>query len=143
MWYKYKLHKSSYFRSVNKHGHHRQFLFLIGWFLKNLLLLNRFAKWTETWWEAPMEGSVLCFLIVEWKVSNTGSAHWASSFRCSINWDWICYKRRYKGWWGNTLEGPQFNMASYWQTCKTTYRLCLNTQCLHIFYVNVPRTVSW
>ena len=23
-------------RSVNKHGHHRQFLFLIGWFLKNL-----------------------------------------------------------------------------------------------------------
>jgi hypothetical protein len=31
-------------RSVNKHGHHRQFLFLIGWFL----LWNRFAKWTET-----------------------------------------------------------------------------------------------
>jgi hypothetical protein len=30
-------------RSVNKHGHHRQFLFLIGWFLKNLLW-NRFAK---------------------------------------------------------------------------------------------------
>ena len=25
-------------RSVNKHGRHRQFLFLIGWFLKNLLL---------------------------------------------------------------------------------------------------------
>ena len=24
-------------RSVNKHGHHRQFLFLIGWFLKNVL----------------------------------------------------------------------------------------------------------
>ena len=22
------------FRSINKHGHHRQFLFLIGWFLK-------------------------------------------------------------------------------------------------------------
>jgi hypothetical protein len=29
-------------RSVNKHGHHRQFLFLIGWFLKkNLLLWNK------------------------------------------------------------------------------------------------------
>jgi hypothetical protein len=25
-------------RSVNKHGHHRQFLFLIGQYLKNLLL---------------------------------------------------------------------------------------------------------
>jgi hypothetical protein len=36
-------------RSVNKHGCHRQFLFLIGWFLKNLLLWNRLAKWTETW----------------------------------------------------------------------------------------------
>jgi hypothetical protein len=35
-------------RSVNKHGRHRQFLFLIGWFLKNLLLWNRFAVWTET-----------------------------------------------------------------------------------------------
>ena len=29
--------------------HHRQFLFLIGWFLKNLLLWNCLAKWTETW----------------------------------------------------------------------------------------------
>jgi hypothetical protein len=32
------------FRSVNKHGRHRQFLFLIGWFLKNLLLCNRLAE---------------------------------------------------------------------------------------------------
>jgi hypothetical protein len=29
-------------RSINKHGRHRPFLFLIGWFLKNLLLWNRF-----------------------------------------------------------------------------------------------------
>jgi hypothetical protein len=35
-------------RDVNKHGRHRQFLFLNGWFLKNLLW-NRFAKWNETW----------------------------------------------------------------------------------------------
>ena len=28
-------------RSVNKHGHHRQFLFLIGWFLKPLGQMNR------------------------------------------------------------------------------------------------------
>ena len=35
-------------RSVDKHGHHRQFLFLIGWFLKSLLLWNRVvAKWTD------------------------------------------------------------------------------------------------
>jgi hypothetical protein len=46
------------------------------------------AKWTETWWEAPMEGSVLSFLKAEWKVSDTGSAHWASSlidkYKCMI-----------------------------------------------------------
>ena len=29
-------------RSVNKYGHHRQFLFLIAWVLKNLLLWNCF-----------------------------------------------------------------------------------------------------
>ena len=32
-------------------------------------------NWTKTWWEAPMEGSVLSFLKAEWKVSDTGSAH--------------------------------------------------------------------
>ena len=43
------------------------------------------AKWTETWWEAHMEGSELSFLKAEWKVSGTGSAHWASSLTtCSI-----------------------------------------------------------
>jgi hypothetical protein len=36
-------------RSVSKHGHHMQFLFLIGRFLKNLLLWNFLAKWTKTW----------------------------------------------------------------------------------------------
>ena len=36
-------------------------------------------KWTEIWWEAPMEGSVLSFLKAEWKVSDTDSVHWASS----------------------------------------------------------------
>jgi hypothetical protein len=48
--------------------------------MQNLQLWNRLAKWTETWWEAPMEGSVLSFLKAEWKVSDTDSAHWASSF---------------------------------------------------------------
>ena len=32
-------------------------------------------KWTESWWEAPMEGYVLSFLKIELKVSDTGSAH--------------------------------------------------------------------
>jgi hypothetical protein len=47
---------------------------------KKLLLCNCSAKWIETWWEAPIESSVLRFLKAEWKVSDTGSAHWASSF---------------------------------------------------------------
>ena len=37
-------------------------------------------EWTEILCEAPMEGSVLSFLKAEWKVSDTGSAHWAPSF---------------------------------------------------------------
>jgi hypothetical protein len=35
-------------KSIYKHGCHRPFLFLIGWFLKNLLW-NHLAKWIETW----------------------------------------------------------------------------------------------
>ena len=34
--------------SLSKHGQHMQFLFLIGWFLKNILLWNCLAIWTET-----------------------------------------------------------------------------------------------
>ena len=30
-------------------------------------------------WEAPREGTVLSLLNAEWKVSDTGSSHWASS----------------------------------------------------------------
>ena len=75
-------------RFVNKHGRHRQFLFLIGQFLKifsfektwpnepklgrnvsdwpiskNLLLWNRLDKWNKTWLETYMEGplSILVF----------------------------------------------------------------------------------
>ena len=36
-------------RSINKHCRHSQFLFLIGWFLKNLLVWNCLAKWSEAW----------------------------------------------------------------------------------------------
>jgi hypothetical protein len=66
-------------RSVNKHGHHRQFLFLIGRYLKSLLW-NCLAKWSIYMY---VEGSVLSFLKAEWKVSDTGSAHWASSLLLS------------------------------------------------------------
>ena len=56
------------FRSVNKHGCHRKFLFLIGWFLKNLLLWNHFAKWNERWATQPQPTEPLvlfcfCFYI--------------------------------------------------------------------------------
>jgi hypothetical protein len=35
-----------------------------------------------------MEGSVLNFLKAEWKVNDTGSAHWASSFRYALRY-WL------------------------------------------------------
>jgi hypothetical protein len=42
-------------------------------------------KWTDIWWETPMEGSVSSFLKAEWKVSDTGSAQcWASSSSSQI-----------------------------------------------------------
>ena len=48
---------------VNKHGCHRQFLFMIGRSLKNLLLWNPLAKWTKAWLKASMEG-LLCSLLI-------------------------------------------------------------------------------
>jgi hypothetical protein len=70
------------FRSVDKHGRHRKFLFLIGRFLTIFFSeTNCLAKWAELWWEAPIEGSVcISFLKAEWKVNDIGSDHWASIF---------------------------------------------------------------
>ena len=48
-------------------------------FLK-ILLWNCLAKWSIYMY---VEGSVLSFLKAEWKVSDTGSAHWASSLLLS------------------------------------------------------------
>jgi hypothetical protein len=39
------------------------------WSISKNLLWNCLAKWTETWWEAHMEDSVLSFLKAEWKVN--------------------------------------------------------------------------
>jgi hypothetical protein len=54
-----------YFRSVNKHGHHRQFLFLIGWFIKKSSSLkpldqmsinkNKKSTLTLTHWTQKLE----------------------------------------------------------------------------------------
>jgi hypothetical protein len=50
-------------RSVKKHGHHRQFLFLICWFLKYLLLWNRLAKMNRNLVEGIYE---VCFKLADW-----------------------------------------------------------------------------
>ena len=39
------------------------FLFLIGWFVKNILLWHRFLKWTEIWSKASLEGPLERLLI--------------------------------------------------------------------------------
>jgi hypothetical protein len=50
-----------------------------------------FVNRSETWWEARMEGSVLSFLKAEWKVSDTDSAHWASSLGSYANTGSVFY----------------------------------------------------
>jgi hypothetical protein len=71
------------------------------------LLWNCFAKWIEIWWEAPMEGFVfvLSFLKAERKVSDTGSAHWASSFCSALDMQFIFLH--------HTEEINHFLIASY------------------------------
>jgi hypothetical protein len=39
-----------------------------GWLVSKNLPWDCLAKWTKTWWEAPMEDSILSFLKAEWKV---------------------------------------------------------------------------
>ena len=64
-------------RSVNKHDHHRQFLFLIGRFLKNLLWRNCLSQMN---WN--LVGSIymygrFCIKFPESRMK--GERHWASS----------------------------------------------------------------
>jgi hypothetical protein len=74
-------------RSVNKHCHHRQFLFLIGWYLKKSSPLKLPSQMNRN-----LVGSIymygrLCIKFPQsrMKVSDTGSAHWASgsSMKCT------------------------------------------------------------
>ena len=58
-----------------------QAILVLDWSMSKIFFSETaMPKWTELWLEAPMEGSVLSLLKAEWKVSDTGSAHWASSY---------------------------------------------------------------
>jgi hypothetical protein len=66
------------FWSVNKHGRHRQFLFLIGRFLKQHFLWNRLVKWYETWKDLyrdcsfrfdPLTWPPQAILVSDWTIS--------------------------------------------------------------------------
>ena len=81
--------------SVNKHGHHRKFLFLIGRYLK-ILLWNCLAKMNRNLvgsiYMYRTEGCVLSFLKADWKVCDTGSTHWASSLLLIfLLYSWLDY----------------------------------------------------
>jgi hypothetical protein len=53
-----------------------------------------------------MEGSVLSFLKAEWKVSDTGSAHWASSLV-----DFFMSMFFFKCQWFRSVEGFQYFLS--------------------------------
>ena len=114
-------------RSVYKYGHHRQFLFLIGRYLKKSSPLklpsqmNRNLVGTST----CMEGCVLSFLKAEWKVSDTGSAHWASSLFIPDAFFYICLKNR-RIW-------PDF--CVYIFRCKTAQHTFLCCVCKNMVLV--------
>ena len=61
-------------RSVNKHGHHRQFLFLIGWFLKDLPLETAFPNEPKLGRIhcTSMEGPLLRLLISSQSINKYG-----------------------------------------------------------------------
>ena len=89
-------------RSVNKHGSHRQFLFVVGWFLK--IFSSETASPNEMSPTPQSQSCPKCFFFnfdhntpkiiphrlvipdllnlkkIKWQVSNTDSAHWTSSY---------------------------------------------------------------
>jgi hypothetical protein len=83
---------------------------------QNLTDQSAMPKWTELWWEAPMEGSVLNFLKAEWKVSDTGSAHWSSS---PVD---ICIKLRIVNFWNRLISNEKKRDCTL---CKIMFNLSI------------------
>jgi hypothetical protein len=79
---------------------------------------------SSIWWEAPMEGSVLSFLKAEWKVSDTGSAHWASSFNSQL-FPILVYWRR--TWFSPGTQVSSTNKTDRHDITEILLKMALNT----------------
>ena len=101
-------------RSDYKYGSNEQFLFLIGLYVKNLLLWNHLATWNQTIQEASMGGSLQSFLISTWS-DNKHGGH--GQFLFLIGW----YFKNLLQWnhlakWNQTtgsIYGRSFTKISY------------------------------
>ena len=73
----------------NKNDCHGQFLILIGWVFKNLLLWNRLAKWNQTLQEASMGCSFIKFVhFSPDRTTNMAAMAWAI-----LNSDWPTFQK--------------------------------------------------
>ena len=70
-------------RSVNRHGCHRRFLFLIGWFLKKSSPLKILCLMNRKLYEASMEGPLWSLLNPSRSVNKHGHHRW---FLFLIGW---------------------------------------------------------
>jgi hypothetical protein len=61
---------SNLYRGPSKDASYQ--VFLIGWFLKNLLLWKCLDKWTEIWWEASMAGPLWILLNLSRSINKHG-----------------------------------------------------------------------
>ena len=121
-------------RSISKHGHHMQFLFLIGRFLKKSSPLKLLSHMNRNlvgsiYICTCMKGSVLSFLKAEWKVSDTGSAHWASSLDSLWNFLPVFFKQfwpssNYDFWDISGHNKLNDNLLAHWWMQATVITLC-------------------
>jgi hypothetical protein len=115
------------FRGKAVYGCHRQFFFVkIGRFLKIFFSEIALPKWTDIWWEAPMEGSVL-------------------SFHKKLRWwaAWTPPKNR--GWTQMFTKGKQFLLLirqppcySYIQSSPVKVLAVIEDINIHVHYVILP-----
>ena len=68
-------------RSVNKHGHHRPFLFLIGWFLKKSSPLKALGQMNQN-----LVGSILGRSSIKWVWKGSKRDTWMAFFRKHDTW---------------------------------------------------------